>query len=73
MREVRFEVYSKKNADELAERIQQTPLIALEPRYYENLGVNFSDITRYIKAIQALVEAYENLAVDEEDDDEATE
>jgi len=73
MREVKFEVYSKKNADELAARIKETPLITLTPRYYENLGLNFGEIVRYIKAVQAWGEANENLAVDEEDDDEATE
>ncbi len=70
-----FEAWAFENAKgdhdaaALMKRIEETPLITLEPRFYENLGVNMDELWRLMEDLMSLVEAYEVLLLGEPDED----
>ena len=70
-----FEAWAFENAKgdhdaaALMKRIEETPLITLEPRFYENLGVNMDELWRLMEDLMSLVEAYEVLLLGEPNED----
>lgn len=69
LRELEWFVYSQKNIELLRKKVEDTALLCLVPRDYEDLGLNLADIVRYIQQLQAMIEGYEKLYVDEPDED----
>ena len=75
LRKLEFEAWAFENAKgdhdaaALMKRIEETPLITMEPRFYENLGVNVDEMWRFIEDLMSLVEAYEQLIRGEDDED----
>lgn len=67
LRELEWFIYSQKNLEALERKVGDSALICLVPRDYEDLALNMAELFRYIKQLQAMIEAYERLYVDDED------
>jgi len=57
---VSWRVFSDKQIPEVIRILKKKALMCVDAKGYENMAKNMSEFDRYIRQLQALIEAYEN-------------